>query len=113
VTPTFANRAAFALAVAASLVVLFLPGSDVPGGPPYSDKLVHAALFGLVALTGLRARVPLVPLALTLVAYAAVSEVLQATLPIGRDGDVWDFVADSVGTGLGLAAGVRRAARRD
>ena len=58
----------------------------------------------VLALTGLRAGVPTVRLACGLGAYAAVSEVLQAVLPIGRDGEVLDAVADSLGVGLALVA---------
>jgi hypothetical protein len=109
---TLANRAAFALAVAISLVALFAPGSDVPGGPPFSDKVVHAALFGLVALTGLRAGVPATRLVVALLTYAVVSEVLQASLPIGRDGSVGDVAADAVGVGLGVLVVLSRSSRR-
>lgn len=104
-------RSLFAAVVLISLVVLFAPGSDVPSGFPYSDKLVHLALFGALAVSGVRADVPWRPLAIGLVVYAAGSEVLQAALPIGRDGDVWDFVADSAGTALGLLLVVRRSGR--
>ncbi len=41
-------------------------------------------------------------LGLGLAAYAAVTEILQATLPINRDGNVLDFLADAVGIGIGL-----------
>jgi VanZ family protein len=44
-----------------------------------------------------------VPLGLGLAAYGAVVEVLQATLPINRDGDVRDWVADAIGIGIGLS----------
>ena len=92
--------------VAVSLYVLFTPGSTVPTDVPVSDKVVHGALFAALAVTGRLARLPVVPLLLGLVGYAAVSEVLQAVLPINRDGDVLDALADSTGVlvGLGLAA---------
>ena len=105
-----AGPAAFVLVVLLSLVVLFSPGSEVPTGLPVDDKVVHATLFAALAVTGLLARLPLVPLALGLVVYAAASEVLQATLPIHRDGDVGDGLADVLGAvvGLALVLAVRR-----
>ena len=94
----------FAAAVLLSLVALFTPGPDTPSVHPGVDKLIHLGMFAVLALTGLRAGVPPVRLACGLVAYAAVSEVLQAVLPIGRDGEVLDAVADSLGVGLALVA---------
>ena len=59
---------------------------------------MHATLFAVLAATT-RARfgrgLPLV------LAYAVVSEVLQAVLPISRDGDVLDAAADAAGALLG------------
>lgn len=87
---------------AISLLVLFTPGSTVPSGPPNSDKLVHALLFAALALAsrfaglGWRATVAWV------LAYAALSEVLQAVLPINRGGSLGDFAADAVGMAVGL-----------
>jgi VanZ family protein len=91
----------FAIACLASLVVLFSPGSDTPD-VSVSDKLVHAALFAALAVTGVLAGVPVVVLAPALVVYAGLSEVLQAVLPIDRDGDWRDSLADTLGTVLGL-----------
>jgi hypothetical protein len=45
-------RGAFAVAVLASLAILFAPGSDVPPSPPGVDKLVHGGLFLALAVTG-------------------------------------------------------------
>jgi VanZ family protein len=94
-------RLVLGLVFLASLWVLFSPGSDTPS-LAISDKLVHASLFAALALTGLLARVPLHVLAPVLVAYAGLSEVLQAILPIDRDGDWHDALADTVGTAIGL-----------
>ena len=94
----------FVAVVLLSLVVLFTPGSATPSVHPGVDKLIHMAMFGVLALTGRWAGVPPTRLACGLVAYAAVSEVLQAVLPIGRDGEVLDAVADSIGVGLALVA---------
>ena len=94
----------FAAVVLVSLVVLFTPGPETPSVHPGVDKLIHMGMFAVLALTGLRAGVPPARLACGLVAYAAVSEVLQAVLPIGRDGEVLDALADSLGVGLALVA---------
>jgi VanZ family protein len=88
--------------VGVSLAVLFAPASTVPQESLVSDKVVHLALFGALALTGRLAGVAAIPLAVGLVVYAGASEVLQAVLPIGRDGDVRDALADALGVALGL-----------
>jgi len=94
------SRAAFAVAVLVSLAVLFAPAADVPSSPPGVDKLVHATLFGALALTGRWAGVARGLLAPVLVFYAAASEVIQGM--IGRDAAVGDLLADVVGVLLGL-----------
>ena len=96
------RRTPFALVLLLSLWMLFSPGSTVPAGPPYSDKVVHALLFAALALTGLRAGVRPVVLAVGLVVYACSSEVLQAVLPIHRDGDPADAAVDVLGAAAGL-----------
>ena len=93
----------FTVAVLLSLVVLFTPESGVPTAPPGTDKVIHLLLFALLAATGRWAGMRWGWLLAALVVYAGVSEVLQATLPLGRDGDVWDAFVDSIGVGLGLA----------
>jgi VanZ family protein len=98
-------RVFFALVVVASLWVLFSPGSDTPS-VAISDKLVHATLFAALAITGALAGVRVLALAPALVAYAGLSEVLQATLPIDRDGDWHDALADTIGTVIGLLLAV-------
>jgi VanZ family protein len=107
--PTWSGRAPFALVVLLSLWMLFSPGSTVPSGPPYSDKVVHTLLFAALALTGRRAGVRLPVLVLGLAAYAGVSEVLQSVLPIHRDGDVADAAVDVLGVAIGVLAGRERA----
>lgn len=89
---------------ALSLIVLFSPGSTVPSGPPNSDKVVHALLFAALAITARAAGIGWRAAAAWILAYAALSEVLQATLPINRGGSLWDWVADAVGLAVGLLA---------
>ena len=97
------RRAPFGCAVLLSLVVFFAPGSSVPGGIELNDKVVHAALFFVLAVTGVVAGLPLRALAFGLMLYAGLSEVLQAVLPIDRDGSVFDALADLIGAAAGLA----------
>jgi hypothetical protein len=92
-----------------SAVSFFTPGPDLPQGPAVSDKVEHAAIFVALALTGRFAGIRPARLLVGLLGYAVLSEVLQAVLPIHRDGDWRDAVADGIGVVTGLAA-VRLAA---
>jgi hypothetical protein len=96
-------RGVFAVAVLVSLAVLFAPPSDVPDSPPGVDKVVHAALFLLLAVTGRWAGVGRAGLAVVLVVYAAGSEVVQGLDVVGRSTSVADWLADVVGVLAGLA----------
>ena len=93
----------FGFVVAASLVLLFSPAGTEPPPFPLFDKLVHATLFALLALTGRVARLPVTPLAAGLLCYAVGSEALQGVLPIGRAASGWDALADLTGAAAGLA----------
>jgi len=98
------SRGAFAVAVLVSLAVLFTPADGVPSAPPGVDKLVHAGLFALLALTGRWAGIGRSSLGVLLVSYAAVSEVLQGLTPLDRSASVADCLADVAGVLLGLVA---------
>ncbi|WP_243793438.1 VanZ family protein [Saccharopolyspora gloriosae] len=87
----------FGVICAISLIILFTPDSGVPSAPPGTDKVVHFVLFAALAGGGIAARIPLLPLAAGLVGYAALSEVLQAVLPLGRSGNVQDALVDVLG----------------
>jgi VanZ family protein len=80
--------------------VLFSPSTPNEGGGHGVDKLVHAALFGALALTTRRRYARGL---WAVLAYAWLSELLQAVLPIHRDGDVFDALADTAGALLGWA----------
>jgi hypothetical protein len=106
-------RAVFAVLLGISLAMFLTPGEEVPERGP-DDKVVHALIFVTLAVAGRWAQVPWRALGLGLAAYAAVTEVLQATLPINRDGDVRDWLADVTGIAVGLLLSwivVRLAAR--
>ena len=98
------SRGVFAVAVLVSLAVLFAPASDVPYAPPGVDKLVHAALFCGLALSGRWAGIGRGVLGVLLVGYAAVSELIQELTPLDRTASVADWLADIAGLLLGLAA---------
>jgi hypothetical protein len=98
------SRGAFALAVLASLVVLFAPAGDVPAAPPGVDKVVHLLLFAALGGTGRWAGIRAWPLAVGLAGYAGLSEILQAATPLARSGSVADLLADLAGVALGLVA---------
>ncbi|MBM7805430.1 VanZ family protein [Geodermatophilus bullaregiensis] len=109
------SRGALAVTVLVSLAVLFAPGSDVPSAPPGVDKVVHLTLFLALVLAGRWAGVRPAPLVVLLLAYGAVSEVVQALAPLQRSGSVVDWLADAAGVVLGVAAwavGERRSALR-
>lgn len=101
-TTSWWRRWPFVAAVLLSMLMLFSPASGVPGGPPHSDKVVHALIFAVLAGTGRLAGLSWRQLALGLAAYAIASEVLQSLLPINRHGDPLDAVTDLVGVALGL-----------
>jgi len=94
-------RTVFALLLGISLAMFLTPGPDVPQGGP-NDKLTHLLIFVALAVSGRWAAVPPVTLGIGLAAYAGLTEVLQAVLPIQRDGDVRDVLADMTGVALGL-----------
>jgi hypothetical protein len=97
------SRGAFAVAVLVSLAVLFAPASDVPFAPAGVDKVVHGLLFAALAVTGRWAGIGRAALAVLLVTYGAVSEILQAVTPLARSGSVADWLADVAGVLAGLA----------
>lgn len=105
-----ALAAALAVAVAVQLVVLYLPGEQVPEAGfavPGLDKAIHVAVFALPAFLAVwrgRSAWWALPFAL----HAPVSELVQhAWVPL-RTGDPVDVVADLAGVVLGVVAAWRR-----
>jgi hypothetical protein len=97
-------RGAFAVTLLVSLAVLFAPAGEVPDAPAGVDKVVHLVLFLALAVTGRWAGARAAVLGGLLVAYGAVSEVLQELTPLERSGSVADLLADALGVALGLGA---------
>ena len=95
-------RLVFALVVAGSLGVLFAPASDVPSAPPGVDKVVHLVVFAALALSGRWAGIGGTALAVGLLLYAVVSELIQALPALGRSASTADLAADAAGVLLGL-----------
>ncbi|SFD79311.1 hypothetical protein SAMN04487819_103181 [Actinopolyspora alba] len=98
-----AHRALFVLSCVASLVILFTPPAGVPDSPPGTDKLVHLVLFAVLTLTGRAARIDRRLLLVCLVCYAPLSEVSQQLLPVDRDADAMDAIADLCGIAVAQA----------
>lgn len=102
-------------------VVLWLTLSPNPTGGmmtfslPYADKIVHAVMMG--GITGAlifdyKRRQPGAPRPLTrgfvigvivaMICFSALDELLQASMEMGRSGDLWDGVADLTGVCIAL-----------
>jgi VanZ family protein len=90
--------AIYALACLILLYLTLAPGKDVPGVGLVWDKAEHATAWAVLTGAGLllstRRRWAVLVFAF---AFGASIEVLQATLPFGRDGDIFDLTADTVG----------------
>jgi VanZ family protein len=90
--------ALYGAAVSVLLYITLAPTRDVPGVGLVWDKAEHAGawmvltLLGLLLSTRRRWAIPLFAVAL-----GALIEVLQAALPLGRDGEWADLAADAVG----------------
>lgn len=93
----------FALAV---LAVLWGSLSPVTALPSVSlwDKAQHALGYLALALLGAWAFAPLGRLAAGLVLMGLAVEVLQATMNLGRQGDLADGLANTVGVLAGVSA---------
>ena len=90
--------ALYGLAVLVLVYLTLAPTKDVPGVGMVWDKAEHAGAWAVLTLLGMllstKRRWAILVFAF---GFGAAIEVLQATLPLGRDGDVHDLVADSVG----------------
>jgi VanZ family protein len=100
------------VAVLVSLYVLFAPSAGGAVLFPGADKLVHLALFALLAATTRWRFGGAAGLLAAVAGYAVVSELVQALVLAERSGDVLDVLADLVGALAGWWAGGRWLGRR-
>ncbi len=108
---TLLRRAAFGAYLAWLLVLLLAPVAQSLPSSYYAsfDKVLHLGLFLVLALLGYLN----VPSIMAVTAFAVVvaggTEILQGFTAY-RSRELWDFVADLVGTGVGLivAVGLKR-----
>ncbi|MEX3566653.1 VanZ family protein [Micrococcus endophyticus] len=109
-----ALAALLAVVVVVHLVVLYLPGNDVPQTGfevPGLDKTIHVLAFAAPTWAAVRLGSSWW-WALPFAVHAPVSEAVQhAWVPL-RTGDAWDMVADLAGVVLGAAL-AWRAVRRE
>ena len=101
------------------LLLTLLPGNYFPKVQSFwdwlsPDKVVHVFIFGVQSFllfyaqkqysnTKSRFRITIVILGATII-FAAFTEIMQNTVLIKRDGNVYDFLADVVGVFAGLLA---------
>lgn len=104
----FSPRLLALIWTACIVVGLTLPGSAMPSNRLWEfDKIIHAGLFfvltllWLSALTRGRLDRGLAVLAVIL-AFSVLTELYQGMLPFGRQADMLDAAADSVGAAIGF-----------
>lgn len=87
------------------LIVCLLPGNKLPELKNISDKTEHMLAFATLAFWfgSILVRRDIVWLALALVAFGGLIELAQATMKLGRQGDVNDLIADAIGVAVGIA----------
>jgi len=99
---------AWIVAVGIVTVGSLLPSLAPPGDYGF-DKLLHAAGYAILALlphAAFEKRTAALVCALAMIPLGCAIEVAQGFVP-GRDGDVWDALADSCGVLAGVALGAR------
>lgn len=90
-------------ALLVSIIILFKPGGDGPLPFPQADKVLHALTFALLALGLWWRRVRWKLILVVLLAYAVSSEIVQHFFIPGREFELLDIVADTVGASLVVA----------
>lgn len=100
---SLASRLLFWAAFTFAFVMAVLPHPPaVPGNP--NDKLQHITAFATLALLGSFAypATALLQLLVRLSLFGALIEIIQAVPALGRDSDVWDWVADTAAVAIVL-----------
>ncbi len=87
------------------LGIMSIPGDRIPTVPEINlDKLVHLFVFGLLFVLFARAGCTPWIAALGCIAYGIATEFWQHYVAIGRFGDVYDALADTLGVLLAWGA---------
>jgi VanZ family protein len=90
--------ALYALATLILCYMTLAPARDVPGADLVWDKAEHGSAWTVLTLAGLVLSTHRRwAIGVFAVAFGAAIEVLQATMPFGRDGNVADWIADVIG----------------
>jgi|HigsolmetaAR201D_1030396.scaffolds.fasta_scaffold01081_5 VanZ family protein len=91
--------------VVSVIVVSLIPGQKLPQ-VGISDKVEHALAYAMMTLwfTGMYPRSSYLRVALGMFALGVAIEIAQALLPFGREMDVRDVIANTVGIAIGIAA---------
>ena len=99
------------------LVLCGIPGNEIPKLPFLEwmkpDKIVHLFMFGILNYLLIKgfirqdsflilARLPVLYASIITILYGVLTEVLQATVFIGRTGDIRDAGADALGACCGI-----------
>ncbi len=84
-------------------VVCLLPSTELPG-TGLSDKTEHFLAFGALAFWfgSIVVRRDLPWVALAAIAFGGLIELAQSSMGWGRQGDLLDLVADSIGVAIGV-----------
>lgn len=98
--------AVFVVATVVQLVAIYTPSPPGEGGIPYIDKVVHVTIFAVPVLAGLLAGLPGRVVVAVFAVHAPVSEWLQSTDLVNRDGGWADATADLLGVAAGAAIAV-------
>nr|WP_235985498.1 VanZ family protein [Spirosoma utsteinense] len=87
-----------------------IPGDGLPHAFTGKDKLMHVSIFMLFGFLWRQLGYSVWKVLLAGVAYGLLIEVWQGIMPLNRSFDLYDALADTVGTliGIGLAWGVTK-----
>lgn len=97
--------ALYALATGVVLYMCLAPSDDVPGSELVWDKAAHSLTWAILTAVGL-VLAPRRPRAIAVfsLSLGALIELAQAAMGFGRQGDIRDFIADSLGVGTVILA---------
>lgn len=93
----------FLAAAGAVLWGSLAPASAAPSAD-LSDKAQHLIAYAVLGALGAWAFGPLLSVALALTAFGLSIEALQALMGLGREGDLADVAANTLGLAIGLGA---------